>query len=180
MAYKDSDYTIVITVTCCPKPIFLVLKLTLVLELWVRLSSRQSPLLDHVACVLIGPAINQLPTIIWVAFEPWMYYPCFERGLSMRWWMKTQSAQVSGTKVRVRPATRSAVALEQESFNHCPITCSPIFIIYPFTSDWIICVWNWKGIPNFHAKITLSDTYSGKGWTWLHSSQLSLTPPACS
>jgi len=38
----------------------------------------------------------------------------------MRWWMKTESAQVSGTKVRVRPATRSAVALEQESFNYCP------------------------------------------------------------
>jgi len=29
----------------------------------------------------------------------------------MRWWMKTESAQVSGTKVRVRPATRSVVAL---------------------------------------------------------------------
>ena len=33
MTYKDSDYTIMITVTCCPKPVFLVLKLTLVLEL---------------------------------------------------------------------------------------------------------------------------------------------------
>ena len=54
--YKDSDYTIVITVTSCPKPIFLVLKLTLVLELWVHLSSRKWPLLDHVACVLIGPS----------------------------------------------------------------------------------------------------------------------------
>ena len=49
----------------------------------------------------------------------------------MRWWMKTESAQVSGTKVRVRPATRSAVALEQESFNYCTITCSPTFLYIP-------------------------------------------------
>jgi len=34
----------------------------------------------------------------------------FEGGLSMSWWKKTVSAQVSGARVRVRPATRSAVA----------------------------------------------------------------------
>ena len=47
MAYKDSDYTIVIAVICWPKCVFSVLNLTLVLELQVYLSSHRPPLLKR-------------------------------------------------------------------------------------------------------------------------------------
>jgi len=46
IAYKDSDYIIVIAVIHWPKRIFLVLKLILVLELWVLLFSHWLPLLE--------------------------------------------------------------------------------------------------------------------------------------
>ena len=57
----------------------------------------------HMACALIGmshklPSYNNTGSL-------WM-----RLGLSTSWWMKTESAQVSGVSVRVRPATRSAVA----------------------------------------------------------------------
>ena len=47
MACKGSDYTVVIAVLHWPKCIILVLKLTLVLELWVLFSSHQLPLLKQ-------------------------------------------------------------------------------------------------------------------------------------
>ena len=57
----------------------------------------------HMACALVGmshklPSYNNTGSL-------WM-----RLGLSTSWWMKTESAQVSGVSVRVRPATRSAVA----------------------------------------------------------------------
>ena len=47
MAYKDSDYTIVIAVMHWPKCMILLLKLALVLKLWVLLSSCLPPLLER-------------------------------------------------------------------------------------------------------------------------------------
>ena len=47
MSYKVSDYTFMITLMCWPKPIILVLKLTLLLELWVLLSSHWLALFKH-------------------------------------------------------------------------------------------------------------------------------------
>jgi len=44
---KGSDYTVVIAVLHWPKRIILVLKLTLVLELWVLFSSHRLPLLQR-------------------------------------------------------------------------------------------------------------------------------------
>jgi len=51
MSYKDSDYTstIMIALKCWPKHMILVLKLTLVVELWVLFSSHQLPLLEYPA-----------------------------------------------------------------------------------------------------------------------------------
>jgi len=53
MAYKNSDYTIVIAVVRWPKRIILVLKLTLMLKLWVFLSSCWLPLSKHLLQLLL-------------------------------------------------------------------------------------------------------------------------------
>ena len=47
MAYRDSDYTIVIATMQLPKRTILVLKLTLVVEIQTLLSCRRPPLLDR-------------------------------------------------------------------------------------------------------------------------------------
>jgi len=57
----------------------------------------------HMACALIGIS-HKLPSYNYTG-SLWM-----RLGLSTSWWMKTESAQVSGVRVRVRPATRSAIA----------------------------------------------------------------------
>ena len=51
---KGSDYTVVISVLHWPKRIILVLKLTLVLELWVLFSSHRLPLLDQSLQLLLA------------------------------------------------------------------------------------------------------------------------------
>jgi len=58
----------------------------------------------HMACALIGLS-HKLPT-----YNYYMGSLRIRLGLSVSGWMKTESAQVSGVKVRVRPAIRSAAA----------------------------------------------------------------------
>ena len=47
MAYRDSDYTVLIATMQQPNRTILVLKLTLVVEIQALLSCRRSPLLDR-------------------------------------------------------------------------------------------------------------------------------------
>ena len=61
MAYKDSDYTVVIAMMQWHKIKIIVLKLTLVVEIWALLSRRWLPLLERslrlpVAVPFIGKA----------------------------------------------------------------------------------------------------------------------------
>ena len=54
MSYKDSGHTIVIILVCWPERWLLVLKLTLVVELWVLLYSRWPPSLKRPASTFVG------------------------------------------------------------------------------------------------------------------------------
>ena len=54
MSYKDSGYTVVIALVCWPERWILLLKLTLVVELWVLLYSCWPPLLERPASMFVG------------------------------------------------------------------------------------------------------------------------------
>jgi len=86
MAYRDSDYTIVIAVMRLPKLIILVLKLTLVLELGVLLSSCRLPLLEHSL---------QLSLAVQLSGKAHKGYECCRavtlRGQNSPWWRSCES-----------------------------------------------------------------------------------------
>ena len=76
MAYKDSDYTVVIAMMQWHKIKIIVLKLTLVVEIWALLSRRWPPLLERslrlpVAVPFLGKAHEDSDRMAVIAVVHW-------------------------------------------------------------------------------------------------------------
>ena len=140
MTYKNSDYTTMITVVPWPKRLFLVLKLTLVLELWVLLSYGWSPLLKRLirfslAVQLSGKAHDNSDYTAMNAVVHWHLRRC----RNSPWW---QGCECCNNFVFLLAAIAAIAWLKQHGHHvligmRCKLTTYIIWSAFALNEAWI-------------------------------------------